>query len=85
VKKEESEDTQSVVEAWKKNFSSESVDFHTIESSDVEGIILKFIELHKVNLLAMHVHHRGFFERVFHVSLSKKLTFHSDIPIVALH
>jgi len=85
VKNEESEDTQSVVEVWKNFFSSESIDFHTIESSDVEGIILKFVEVHKINMLAMHIHHRGFFERLFHASLSKKLAFHSEIPILAIH
>lgn len=85
VKKDENENSQSVVEAWTNIFKNDAIDFHTIESSDVEGIILKFIEVHKINMLAMHIHNRGFFERLFHVSLSKKLAFHSDIPIVALH
>ena len=85
VKKDENENSQSVVQAWTKIFKNDAIDFHTIESSDVEGIILKFIVLHKVNMLAMHIHHRGFFERLFHASLSKKLAFHSDIPVVAIH
>jgi hypothetical protein len=39
----------------------------------VEGIILNFIDLHKINLIAMHVHHRNFFDKLFEISLSKKL------------
>lgn len=85
VKMDENKNTQSIVESWRKLLQNDSIDFHTIESSDVEGIILQFIKLHKINMLAMHIHHRGFFERVFYTSLSKKLAFHSEIPVLALH
>jgi hypothetical protein len=47
------------------------VTFHSIKGEDVEGIILNFIDLHKINLIAMHVHHRNFFDKLFEISLSK--------------
>lgn len=58
---------------------------HSIKGDDVEGIILYFIDLHKINLIAMHVKHRSFFEKLFKISLSKKLAFHINVPILAIH
>jgi len=58
---------------------------HSIASNDVEGIILDFIDLHEIDMIAMHVYHRNFFEKLFKISLSKKLAFHVNVPILAIH
>jgi hypothetical protein len=52
---------------------------------DKEGLILEFIPLYHINMLAMTTHHRNFFQRIFNISLSKKLAFHTKIPILAFH
>lgn len=69
---------------FKNIFKKENVDFHSVMSSDIEGEILKYIEKHHINMLAIHVRHRGFFEKLFQISLSKKLAFHSKIPILSV-
>ncbi|TDD73862.1 universal stress protein [Flavobacterium caseinilyticum] len=70
---------------WNTLVENHDITFHTIKGDDVEGIILNFIELHKINMIAMHVYRRNFFEKLFQTSLSKKLAFHIDIPILAIH
>ncbi|RTY96722.1 universal stress protein [Flavobacterium sp. GSN2] len=72
-------------EDWKVLVENNGVTFHSIKGEDVEGIILNFIDLHKINLIAMHVYHRNFFEKLFEISLSKKLAFHINVPILAIH
>ncbi|WP_309641499.1 universal stress protein [Flavobacterium sp.] len=74
----------SIIEHWKKMFPTKVATFHNIGSDDFEGTILDFIELHHTDMLAVTTHHRNFFESLFEVSLSKKLIFHTKIPIVAL-
>ena len=75
----------SIIHDWKVMFSNHDVSFHCIESKDKEGLILEFIPLYHINMLAMTTHYRNFFQRIFDVSLSKKLAFHTKIPILAFH
>lgn len=70
---------------WKVLIEDKEVVFHSIEGDDVEGIILNFIALYKNNLIAMHVYHRTFFEKLFEISLAKKLAFHINVPILGIH
>lgn len=70
---------------FKNVFKDEDVDFHSVLGNDIEGIILDFIEKNNINMVAIHERHRGFFEKLFQVSLSKKLTFHINIPILSVH
>jgi nucleotide-binding universal stress UspA family protein len=70
---------------FKNVFKDQNIDFHSILSNDVEGVILDFIEKNRINMIAIHVRHRGFFEKLFQVSLSKKLTFNINIPILSIH
>lgn len=66
-------------------FKDSNIAFHSVLGNDIEGIILNFIEQNKINMVAIHERHRGFFEKLFQVSLSKKLTFHINIPILSVH
>lgn len=70
---------------WEELIDNHNIKLHSVTGNDVEGIILNFIDSHKINMIAMHVHHRNFFEKLFEISLSKKLAFHINIPILAIH
>jgi len=70
---------------FKNVFKKEDIAFHSVLGNDTEGIILNFIEQNKINMVAIHERHRSFFEKLFQVSLSKKLTFHINIPILSVH
>ncbi|MFM2369205.1 MAG: hypothetical protein RL619_1505 [Bacteroidota bacterium] len=73
------------IEDWNQIVNNQDILLHSITGNDVEGIILNFIELHKINMIVMHVYHKNFFEKLFQISLSKKLAFHVNVPILAIH
>ncbi|TDE48550.1 universal stress protein [Flavobacterium sp. GT3P67] len=70
---------------WNELIKGHNIALHSISGDDVEGIILNFIDLYKINMIAMHVYHKNFFEKLFRISLSKKLAFHVNVPILAIH
>jgi nucleotide-binding universal stress UspA family protein len=72
------------IENWEQ-IRNHGIVMHTIVGNDIEGIILNFIDTHQINVIAMHVHHRNFFEKLFTISLSKKLAFHVNVPILTIH
>ncbi|HEX8270648.1 MAG TPA: universal stress protein [Flavobacterium sp.] len=74
-----------VIADWKHLFKDLDITFHIMESDDIEGTILKFISENNSQLLALHSHKRGFFEGLFNHSLTQKLAFHVQIPLMALH
>ncbi|AWA30783.1 universal stress protein UspA [Flavobacterium magnum] len=70
---------------WKQAFAQSNINFHTIESASVEESIIDFTEVHKIQLFALLNHKHGFWEGLFHTSLTKKLAFHLKVPLLALH
>ncbi|MEM8522665.1 universal stress protein [Flavobacterium sp. PL12] len=72
-------------EQWKALVEDKEVNFNSITGDDKEGIAIDYIESNQVSMVGMHVYHRNFFEKLFEISLSKKLAFHINIPILAIH
>lgn len=58
--------------------------FKFLENSDYEAEILDYIAANNINMLVVVSRRRNFFERLFHKSISRKLTMHSPVPIVVL-
>ena len=44
-----------------------------------------FIEVHEIDLIAMIPHKHNFLARMFHESSTKKMAFHTKIPLLTLH
>lgn len=74
-----------VLADWKLQLKDFQVDFHIVDSEEVEGAILEFIDRHSPDMLALLNHKRSFFEGLFHTSMTKKLAFHSKVPVLAMH
>ncbi|AWI26285.1 universal stress protein [Flavobacterium pallidum] len=70
---------------WKQAFANNNINFHTIESNTIEESIIDFTEVHRIQLFALLNHKHGFWESLFHTSLTKKLAFHLKVPLLALH
>lgn len=85
VQTESNEVKEVVIADWKAQFKADKVTFHTIRSKDVEETILDFIQLHHIHLLAVAKHKRGFWDKLFHDSLTKKLAMHIHIPLLVVH
>lgn len=69
---------------WKQHFKNEPVQFFIIPDDEVEYAIADFIISQEIDMLAMLTYKRSFFEAIFNRSLTQKMAFRSDIPILAL-
>ncbi len=84
VKTSNSDISNATIAEWKEEFKSEPIDFYIIEDDDVQVIITDFIMYKEVDVLIMLPYKRGFFEGLFHTSLTKKLATDFEIPILSI-
>ncbi len=70
---------------WKIYYRDENIDFFNISGDHIEQTILDFIEGQHVDMLIMRAHKRNFFERLFTRSLTKKMAYHTKIPLLVFH
>lgn len=86
IEKEEGHtETEERINEWKMYFKGRNVSFYNIAGNDVEQSLLEFLEHHKIDMLVMRAHKRGFFEGLFHKSLTKKMAYHSSVPLLIYH
>jgi nucleotide-binding universal stress UspA family protein len=85
VRTAESDVQESVIEKWRKDFEHDSVSFFTIPDNDVETTVFDFITSQEIDVLAMLTYKRSFFQELFRESLAKKMTYHTEIPLLVLH
>jgi nucleotide-binding universal stress UspA family protein len=74
-----------IIQDWKFLFKGENIEFHIIENDDVKQTILNFTKSYEIDLLAMLNYKRGFFEELFRQSLTQKLSYHLQVPLLAIH
>jgi nucleotide-binding universal stress UspA family protein len=74
-----------IIEDWKFLFKDDKVVFHIIEDENVKQTILNFVDSYNVDMLAMLNYKRGFFEELFKQSLTQKLSYHVQVPLLAIH
>jgi nucleotide-binding universal stress UspA family protein len=85
VKTFESDIDEAKVNKWRTDFKDEPVTFIVIPSDDVKGTIYDFLSTENIDVLAMLTYKRNFLERLLNQSLTSKLSYHTEIPILALH
>jgi len=59
--------------------------YHTIYSENIPDGIEKFVKEQNASMLAMITYKLNLFKRIFHKSITKKMTLHTEIPLLALH
>jgi nucleotide-binding universal stress UspA family protein len=79
------EDIEDRINEWRIFYRDEKIDFYNIAGEHIEQTILDFIENQHANLLIMRTHKRNFFESLFHRSLTKKMAYHSKVPLLVYH
>ncbi|MFL9836146.1 universal stress protein [Flavobacterium sp. ST-75] len=70
---------------WRMYYREKNIDFFNIAGDHIEQTILDFIESQHVDMLVMRKHKRGFFEGLFHRSLTKKMAYHTKVPLLVFH
>lgn len=76
------EDIDERINEWKIYYRDEDIDFFNIAGDHIEQTILDFVENQHAGLLVMRTHKRNFFESLFHRSLTKKMAYHSKVPLL---
>lgn len=56
-----------------------------IKCSDIEEGVVKYAEDIGADLIAMGTLRRGFLENLFHRSITKRMAFHTRVPLLVLH
>ncbi|MEK6492499.1 universal stress protein [Myroides odoratimimus] len=74
-----------IVNSWKENFKNDNVKFYIVENSDVEKAVFDFLDEENIDLLVSVKRNRGFFEKLFTSSMTKKLSYHNYVPVLAFH
>lgn len=77
------------LEAFKKGLESaglsEKVAFEKLEGERLEEVLDGLIQRKEVDLVAMLNESRNFLQRLFHKSKSKKMAFHTKVPLLVIH
>jgi len=64
------------------DYSVDFADFTLVEDKSIEEGLDSYIEERGVDILAMFIPKRSLWERLFHSSFTKKMTFHSKTPLL---
>ncbi len=57
------------------------VDIHVLENDNVEETILEFAHENNFDMIALVPKNRGFIRNIFHHSVTKKISMHTDVPL----
>ncbi|MBN8852031.1 MAG: hypothetical protein BGO55_26365 [Sphingobacteriales bacterium 50-39] len=52
--------------------------------NDLETALQAHIDKKQIDVLVMITYKKGFWERIFHPSLTRKMSYHSDVPLLAI-
>lgn len=75
-------DIEERIAEWKMYYKRENINFHIISGTDIEQAIVNFADEQQLDMIVMRAHKRGFFEGLFHKSLTKKMAYHTTVPLL---
>ncbi|MBB1149696.1 MULTISPECIES: universal stress protein [unclassified Myroides] len=76
---------QEVVESWLEYYDGHPITFTLVEGKDVEKEIFTFLDRENIDLLVSVKRNRSFLDKLFTSSMTKKLSYHKHVPIIAFH
>lgn len=85
VKTKITDNTEATFDDWNEQFKNDPVTFFIIPNEDVKESISDFITHQEIDVLAMLTYKRSFFESLFSSSFTEKMSYSSEVPILALH
>jgi len=85
VETKETDNTVATYKDWEEQFKNNPVEFFIIPSDNVNETIEEFIVHQNIDILAMLTYKRNFFQWLFTTSFTEKMSYHCNIPILALH
>ncbi|HET9486015.1 MAG TPA: universal stress protein [Chryseosolibacter sp.] len=71
------------IEAVLRNFHYKNIVTLVLVDEDIDSALDHYVQLSKADVLAMFTHKLSFFEKVFDRSMTRKMAFHSRVPLLA--
>lgn len=68
----------------KENISYPDITIVNMEKTETTEAINKYVNEKGVDMVVLAKHNRNWFDRLFHRSLSKKMTYHTSVPLLIL-
>lgn len=85
VETKNSDNTDATYKDWEEHFKQDPVQFFIIPNDKVNETIEEFITHQNIDVLTMLTYKRNFFQWMFTTSFTEKMSYHCNIPILALH
>jgi nucleotide-binding universal stress UspA family protein len=70
---------------FEKNYAGYNMDCALINGKDVIKELQHFVDEKNIDIVAMTTHKRNFFSRIFNPSLTRKVLFHTNTPLLVFH
>ncbi|HEU5148694.1 MAG TPA: universal stress protein [Chryseosolibacter sp.] len=80
---EQVEEVESRIEAVLESFPYKNIITLVLVDHDINAAVDQYVEVSKADVLAMFTHEISFFEKVFDRSMTRKMAFHSRVPLLA--
>ncbi|MDX2003434.1 MAG: universal stress protein [Chitinophagales bacterium] len=61
------------------------ISFENIQAEDIVDGLAQYIAYHNVDMTVMVTHKRSFLQKIFDRSLTKKMAFQTNVPLIAFH
>jgi nucleotide-binding universal stress UspA family protein len=69
----------------REHIPGEQITFDSVYGTDKEEAVDRYIDDQNADILAMLTRKRNFFQRMFSSDLTKKMAYHTEIPLLAFH
>lgn len=71
------------IESVLKGFPYKNIITLVLVDNDIDSALDQYVEVSKADVLAMFTHEPSFFDKVFDKSMTRKMAFHSRVPLLA--
>jgi len=71
-------------EQLRKRYDADKIELVSLHDSDVVLALSDFAKKETIDVIAMATHQRSFFNRVFHDSVTQRMSMHTDVPLLVL-
>lgn len=71
--------------SFKDKVNDETLSFFVLNKANIAKGIDEFVKFREADMLAMATYNRGLVDSLFHKSITKKMAYHTHIPLLAFH
>ena len=62
-----------------------NISFQVMDGANMEETLSEYIEQGSADMLVLSTHHRGFFGRIFGKHVTRQMSYHNRVPLMAFH